>query len=147
MKIQITGRTFEIVTTSGLLNRIELSHRINLRREDGEELRAMLGGDYNRFWRVVMEYLRISHDEQDSMADSITTRELAVLTTAIVRSLADYFRPFNPLLAAMIENFLQTLQAARLALASKIAPDDETEAGHRAALLMDLNEELNKALI
>ena len=48
MKIQITGKTYEIKTSSGLLNRIELNHGINLRSEDGEDVRAMLGGDAQR---------------------------------------------------------------------------------------------------
>ena len=133
------GRTLECEATLGLLRRIKRIHNIDLLGADSKAFSEFLSSSAV-CWPVVCEFFGLhSIEEQEELADKAKGADVAALIRGVTESLEDFFQTCGePDKAAALRKAIQTIQAGRQALATKITQTDLESEVAKEMLSLDL---------
>lgn len=133
------GRTLQCEATLGLLRRIKRIHNIDLLSADSKVFGDFLSSS-SVCWPVVCEFFNVRDiEEQEQLAEQAVGRDVAALIRGVTEALDDFFQTCGePDKAAALRKSIQTVQAGRRALATKIESTDLEGEVTRELLSLDL---------
>jgi len=119
------GRTLQCEATLGLLRRIKRIHDIDLLSADSKAFSDFLSSSAV-CWPVVCEFFNVRDiEDQEQLAEQAIGRDVAALIRGVTESLRDFFQTCGePDKAAALMKAIQTIDAGRKALATKILETD-----------------------
>jgi hypothetical protein len=133
------GRELQCEATLGLLRRIKRIRGIDLLSRDVNVFSQFLSHSETCFPVICEFYGLQTTEQQDELAEMAVGSDVAALIRGAIESLRDFFHESGePEMAAALMKAVETMQAARLTLASRITQTDLASEVTREILTMEL---------